>query len=749
MIEKWGEELKKKVLDFCDNNVKNLPEGQQESVLEECLHSFLEKVNIDKIISEFQDYELNKKNIDFACKNVVNELVKDGKIEKLKITNTIKECKNSLSKKFSDPIWREENILKKMSFIAGRFDECIPRVLPTGYISGDGAKELSSCLSDINLQYLKQLWIFEAIDELATNFTDQKLFSDKFFLVGTKQGVYDINKDYIKNNPYLMKKLKLLSAYILTDGSIDLINRNINFGNKSKTLLQKYINLVRELIPDARFTIKESKENPGMYVLSIGSKDLLDLLTDLSPTSRTKAFTKEEISSGYMDKYIAKIREKYPNIEPDIGKLISSRKIDGKSEQIFIEKAKFPPAHFPKEMDEQLKQEVLRVVGDTEGSISGNVTRTNGGQTIEGKINIPQKHPVVREEIKEMLETLNFSPKIRHFKEYPIGVNLPAEDIYKFRQKIGFSMGVPQKKKAILEGIDKDTVLNLSLLIKELIGLNVLKLKYLGIDFDNIRDTYKNAAIIYEKVIHDPRLKLDEWDKKLLALKKTANFLCESQENNINETEKERQIKECIDKITPDLKIFQRPTYHIPQKEQLKNIIEITGKSKELLKNVLTDSVINKALQPKLSESEQKIIEVLKQVKKPLSVKELIAATGLSESTIFESAPILLNSGYIKSFQTFETIKEGRKGMVNKYYYKDLEFETPPLKFLKEILLDYFKQNTGKEYSISDLSNTLGYATDTIRRNIRQLITEGEVIVTRTEYAGSAGGKKYYSLKTV
>ena len=82
---------------------------------------------------------------------------------------------------------------------------------------------------------------------------------------------YKIDKDHFKKLPEKIEKLKQLATFLLTDGSL-LRGKEINFYNKNEVLVNKFMNIIREFIPNAIFYTRFIGKDKKTHHVSIVSK---------------------------------------------------------------------------------------------------------------------------------------------------------------------------------------------------------------------------------------------------------------------------------------------------------------------------------------------------------------------------------------------------------------------------------------------------------------------------------------------
>lgn len=255
---------------------------------------------------------------------------------------------------------------------------------------------------------------------------------------GTK---YHLNKEFLRKEKY--DELVQLATFLLTDGGMTKHKNTyiLYFTNKSERLLQQFKLIVRELIPEVFFGINIHK---GVTRISFYSIDLAELLFEFSNTFRTapcESHPKCALLRGT------------PEQRPCS---VCIKRYDKENKT-------YPNATLPIVDDEILQREILRIVADTEGGTSFLVRRKPNHILLQRSVRISCNHPILREQIIEMLFDLGI------LNRYSSGnIVIEGHAIELFNEIVGFSRGV-KVSRGIYKGYDKQSVLEVMILTNKLI----------------------------------------------------------------------------------------------------------------------------------------------------------------------------------------------------------------------------------------------------------------------------------------
>ena len=226
---------------------------------------------------------------------------------------------------------------------------------------------------------------------------------------GTK---YHLNKEFLRKEKY--DELVQLATFLLTDGGMTKHKNTyiLYFTNKSERLLQQFKLIVRELIPEVFFGINIHK---GVTRISFYSIDLAELLFEFSNTFRTapcESHPKCALLRGT------------PEQRPCS---VCIKRYDKENKT-------YPNATLPIVDDEILQREILRIVADTEGGTSFLVRRKPNHILLQRSVRISCNHPILREQIIEMLFDLGI------LNRYSSGnIVIEGHAIELFNEIVGFS----------------------------------------------------------------------------------------------------------------------------------------------------------------------------------------------------------------------------------------------------------------------------------------------------------------------
>lgn len=252
---------------------------------------------------------------------------------------------------------------------------------------------------------------------------------------------YEIDKDFVRKEKY--EELVQLAAFLLTDGGLsrDKNTYVIYFTNKSKKLHEQFRLIVKEIIPEILFRTSTYEGVQRVYLNSI---KLAKLLFEFSNTYRTAPCKSHPMC--------ALLRGK-PELRPCMACI---KRFDEKN-------TAYPDASYPIIENRILLREVLRIISDTEGSISFLIRRKPNYILLKRTLSIACNHPILREQIMEMLLDLDIRSR------YNSGsITIEGYAIETFNEKVGFSKGV-KVNKGNYKGYDKQSVLEVMLITNMMI----------------------------------------------------------------------------------------------------------------------------------------------------------------------------------------------------------------------------------------------------------------------------------------
>ena len=234
-----------------------------------------------------------------------------------------------------------------------------------------------------------------------------------------------------------IRQLTLLAAYLLTDGGISAKNKSnwtIYFRNKDPEIIDSFQKCLGGCSGRKGHVTKRSD---GTDFVRLNSKKLALKLFRLSQSYRTKAC------------------ENFPRCMHLSGKqsacsLFGTLTIDG---------IQYPKANVPESVfrSKELAQKFLKIYASCDGGISVTVARNKRNSLfLVRKVFISIKHPVLSNQITELLKWLGYSPS-----QYKDQVRLvKKEDIIKFNNEIGFISGSRiSNDSRFLSNFEKNTIL--------------------------------------------------------------------------------------------------------------------------------------------------------------------------------------------------------------------------------------------------------------------------------------------------
>ncbi len=284
-----------------------------------------------------------------------------------------------------------------------------------------------------------------------------------------KWTAYRINKDFVRNNK--KRELAKLAAFLLTDGGLSRDKRTyvIYFTNKSEVLHEVFESLIRDLVPQANM---RSSMYKGVKRTYFNSLELAELLFELSDSYRTAPCESYPVC--------AKIRDK-----PEMIPCIKCNQIRG-----------YPNATYPEISDLELLEEILQIIADTEGGPVLFIHRYPKYISIRRRIEIGCSHPILKKQIKQMLEKLAIPSKIAKDT-----IRIEGKGIRIFRDKIGFRKNV-KMSTGNFEGYNKNSVLEIMIITNELIT----KKKFFPSKVDNLNAMLMKAVELFDNTFSRERV---------------------------------------------------------------------------------------------------------------------------------------------------------------------------------------------------------------------------------------------------
>lgn len=713
--------LKQKEVDESTNGLKD--KLKEITYDETFLYKFINEIDFNSITNEFQDSNLQIRYMEEACRNVVKEL----NIQNEQKEMIIKTCVDKLIEKFQDSIWKEKNIARNITFLANSFTDCLPRIIPYRYFNESNLKVMKSRLNNFNIKYMIQLYHNEAINYLIPDLKEQGNKFSNFVFTKVKRQPYAMNERYFHNNEILKKKLKLLAIYVFTDGSIEYNNSRITFYNKSPALINKFVELVRDFVPDAIITINHDKRRPNLLVARFNNKNLVDRLHEISPTYRKKPFQSSLKASDFMQRNIDKYRWKDVStikgkglkvVRDKNGNLISKECIP----------VEYPPANLPDILkgEEDLINELLRIYADTEGYVGTSLYKE--GSDVKPRyrfsrdIGFSVSHPIISNQLEDLLKKVGYTPRKSIDHGCLTRLRIPRTEFKKFRDEIGFTTGVAIREDRAFSGFDKGTALDLNLILSEMKKEKILDFRNLGNNIDEIYASIKNAATIYKQIINDKNISIE--NKRDTGLKKVAEFICQIQEkfSGINNAD---QYKDIINSI---INTYPKPKYDLSDSEIIESLKKEQMENQNILVRSIVETILDRIKKPNYISIEEDIIKIFTNEKRALTYSDISNLLEANQGTLERNIRRLANLGVIDKIQQY---LDGK--LVTKWVHGAFRQDIPSTQSSKEVITNFLKENKLNTYSIKALTEILKYREPTIRDSLRVLIKEGKVSRKKVE----------------
>ncbi len=217
--------------------------------------------------------------------------------------------------------------------------------------------------------------------------------------------------------------LGILIGLLLTDGGISKHQNSfqIEFTNKSQALHDIFKAELRKLFEITKFTEISHSDFKEIKRTKVRNKHAIEALFNIVPTFRTKQFTDGTFPQSKLPDFFFEL----PNVE------------------IY---------------------KILQAMFSADGCVSLWIVRNKRKNLWEIKklVKISCKHPVIRQQLFQLLKKLDYSPTLR--KSNDEVVLFRKQDIIKFRKEIGFVNGVKVTKDSKnWEGFEKNQILDLAI----------------------------------------------------------------------------------------------------------------------------------------------------------------------------------------------------------------------------------------------------------------------------------------------
>ncbi|MHA1299944.1 MAG: ArsR/SmtB family transcription factor [Candidatus Helarchaeota archaeon] len=525
------------IIEACNNAVSDLPEHEQLQALENCYNLFSNRKVIKNIIDEIDSIKDDKEAITQACE-FVNLTKPKEKVD---------SCVSKTLKKHQERGWENKTFKNKIKYIIKESIGCISDV-PLDDSGNLDMEEAAKCLTEPDQQFISQLLLKDAVlssrspnsiidDDIIGNIIDLILYTDmpqekiankcrisrstvakvgreiltkKNYKIRFPHGVVSksksklgLSKELVKKNPEKVEKLKKIATYLLTDGSLPHQSSNLAFSNKSKILINKFKDLIKDLIPHAVFKISMHGVDGLTHTVHLISTDLADLLFELSPSFTTKPY---------------KSMKECNRLNEDCFENLKYNKENKKCEPAF-----YTPASYQKIFNNGNIRTLLRIIADTEGNIyfhaRPNKQRPDLKYKIDKKIGIAATHPILLQQINNMLHSLNIRTRLEPNNQCPNIIIIPPKDLEEFQRQVGFTRGVKiSKKSQFWLDTNKSDLLDIATIFTKMIKNKSLKISKI----DDLNQKLKEATNIYKDVADIQGIEK--------ARKEAGYFLCDIQE---------------------------------------------------------------------------------------------------------------------------------------------------------------------------------------------------------------------------
>lgn len=235
-----------------------------------------------------------------------------------------------------------------------------------------------------------------------------------------------------------IRQLALLSAFLLTDGGVSSKGKNwlIYFRNKDPKITERFQETLKRAA--GKFGYVSDRKDGTRFIRTVDNK-LAKSLFRLSPSYRTKAcgiFPKCQHLGGKMSSCT----------------LFGTIRVDG----VEYPKAQIPRCVF---VSESLAKAFLKIYASCDGGVSVVPAKNKRGSLfLVRKVLISVKHPVLSDQLAELLRELGYRPS--QFKDQ---IRLTKrEDLERFYREIGFVEGSKiSDDSRFLSGLEKNAVLRM------------------------------------------------------------------------------------------------------------------------------------------------------------------------------------------------------------------------------------------------------------------------------------------------
>lgn len=753
--EKWIEELKKfgvigRDIENCSVKAKELGlDGEGYEKYMGLCKNFGEEIatGLWEINGGYKEkVELLQNSCNSAIVDNISSNLSEDEKEHL-LTN----CIIDLFTKIQDEGWRKRYLSRYDTYLAHISEEC---------------SESEVCYTEKGNEYKKFVFYNEALDFIFPDFKSKSKLN--YAKIKPLIKPYKLNKNFLRTDLEMQERLKTLIAYLISDGSM-IINLDSNisrieFNNASPVLLNKFIDIVKDIVPHANIIIEEKPEAEGTFRIHINSKELCEVISELTPSARTKAFANDEDRDRYLENKIFPDIVKKFNISEDtlpIGEFYFSYKDKNGVRKVSNVPiiAQFPHTQIPILEPSNLKKEILQIFADTEGSVTCNVylhKREHGPEyNLLRNMSIANTHPGILRQLFELLSELGFSPAIEKGKK----VNLVGSDIDKFESDINFSKDVEVFGSPYYYGNYRRSILALSNVINLLASARKIHFENLGKDNMALNEVLNQGIELFNKedfnkfhnyLINKEILTSRYGDNRLMVLiPKYIESRSEQYKTEILDILKVGSINHSLSKAVDfyENRVVELEKEKVDYPEQIAK--------KELAKYLCNlhdadlmadekEKIVNQCnnfINTGLISLREKVINLLQNEVSGLTSREIIEKLNINPKTIISQLARLEKEGSI--YYRPVPISEERGVTARKYFYKieGRPFEISQILTTEQKIINLLSDKgnlTSKKIQIK-----LKMSESQIDRNLNKLVAKG-IINYKIERALIGKPKRIY-----
>lgn len=149
----------------------------------------------------------------------------------------------------------------------------------------------------------------------------------------------------------------------------------------------------------------------------------------------------------------------------------------------------YPDATYPEIKDGELLKQVLRIIADTEGGPVLFTHKYSNYLSIKRRIDITCTHPILKNQIKEMVDILSIPNTIDRD-----AIRISGRGIPLFHDQVGFGKNV-KMSRGKYRGFDKNSVLEIMLLINEM----TVQKKFFPNEISDVDEVLRKSIEIFDK----------------------------------------------------------------------------------------------------------------------------------------------------------------------------------------------------------------------------------------------------------